>query len=432
MNFEQIKKDIPARLMQIAERICAAGGRCYLVGGFVRDAILGRSSRDFDVEVYDIEQETLLKILRDFGKPNLVGKAFGVLHLMTRGLELDFSFPRTESKIGEGHRGFLVQTHLHLSFQEAARRRDFTVNAMGLSLPNLELSDPYSGKEDLEKKILRHVSDAFAEDSLRVLRGVQFASRFSLTLAPETAALCRGLSLADLSSERIFEEFKKWLLKPGRPSLGLKAFREMNLERFFPEIRGLGSENSDEKLGELLDRISEKLPRLSDLMQQEILAFTALLSGAENGQAVTAFLSRITNEVQLLKKSPILFAFIPQMISSAENPEENFNAEFLRRASVKLGGLNLAHLYLQSSPLLSDVKSQEASQIFEERARALGVFENAPEPLLRGSDLIQMGLKPGRLFGEIIKEEFELQLQGKIQTAEEAKEFAVKKIGTKN
>ena len=408
MNFEQIKKDIPARLMQIAERICAAGGRCYLVGGFVRDAILGRSSRDFDVEVYDIEQETLLKILRDFGKPNLVGKAFGVVHLMTRGLELD------------------------LSFQEAARRRDFTVNAMGLSLPNLELSDPYSGKEDLEKKILRHVSDAFAEDSLRVLRGVQFASRFSLTLAPETAALCRGLSLADLSSERIFEEFKKWLLKPGRPSLGLKAFREMNLERFFPEIRGLGSENSDEKLGELLDRISEKLPRLSDLMQQEILAFTALLSGAENGQAVTAFLSRITNEVQLLKKSPILFAFIPQMISSAENPEENFNAEFLRRASVKLGGLNLAHLYLQSSPLLSDVKSQEASQIFEERARALGVFENAPEPLLRGSDLIQMGLKPGRLFGEIIKEEFELQLQGKIQTAEEAKEFAVKKIGTKN
>ena len=198
MNSERIQHDIPERLMRIAERIRSAGGRCYLVGGFVRDALLGKSSRDFDVEVYDLEQQALLAILKDFGRPNLVGKAFGVIHLVSRGLDLDFSFPRTESKIGEGHRGFLVQTHLHLSFQEAARRRDFTVNAMGLSLPDLLLSDPYGGKSDLEKGILRHVSSAFAEDSLRVLRGVQFASRFSLRLVPETAELCRTVWLWDL------------------------------------------------------------------------------------------------------------------------------------------------------------------------------------------------------------------------------------------
>ena len=424
MNSERIQHDIPERLMRIAERIRSAGGRCYLVGGFVRDALLGKSSRDFDVEVYDLEQQALLAILKDFGRPNLVGKAFGVIHLVSRGLDLDFSFPRTESKIGEGHRGFLVQTHLHLSFQEAARRRDFTVNAMGLSLPDLLLSDPYGGKSDLEKGILRHVSSAFAEDSLRVLRGVQFASRFSLRLAPETAELCRTLSLSDLSPERIFEEFKKWLLKPGTPSLGLQAFREMHLERFFPEIRGLGPDCSDEKLGALLDGVSQKLPQLPDLDSQEILAFTALLSGAEDVQAVNRFLSRMTNEVSLLKKCPLLFSFLPDLLSRASSPQTGFDDEFLRRAAVKLGGLKLAALYLPSTPLLTDATREQAAEIFVSRASALGVLDASPEPFLKGADLIQMGLRPGRFFGELIKEEFEWQLQGKISCHEEALAFA--------
>lgn len=294
MNLEKVKGEIPHRLMQIAERIRAAGGKCFLVGGFVRDAMLGKASRDFDVEVYDIGQDALLKILSDFGRPNLVGKAFGVVHLASKGLDLDFSFPRTENKVGEGHRGFLVETHLHLSFAEAAMRRDFTVNAMGLSLPELELSDPYDGKGDLERHLLRHVSSAFAEDSLRVLRGVQFASRFSLSLAPETAALCRSLSLADLSSERIFEEFRKWLLKPGRPSFGLRAFIEMELSRFFPEIRPLGG--SFENLGILLDNVSRKLPTVKDPVSKEVLAFAALLSGTSDISEVNGFLSRITKD----------------------------------------------------------------------------------------------------------------------------------------
>ncbi|MCR5028685.1 MAG: CCA tRNA nucleotidyltransferase [Fibrobacter sp.] len=410
---------MPKRLIQIAEGIRDVGGKCYLVGGFVRDAMLERSSRDFDVEVYDIDQETLLGVLKKFGRPNLVGKAFGVVHLVTHGLELDFSFPRTESKIGEGHRGFLVETHLHLTFKEAARRRDFTVNAMGLSLPDLELSDPYNGKGDLEKKILRHVSSAFAEDSLRILRGVQFASRFALSLAPETAELCRSLSLADLSSERIFEEFKKWLLKPGKPSLGLQAFLEMDLGRFFPEIRPLNG--SFENLGSLLDSVSNELPNVPDLTSQEVLAFAALLSGAENVQEVNAFLSRITNEIHLLKRIPLLYQFVPSLLDHAN--AQNFGAEFLRRASVEQNGLFLAYLYLKSTPLLANDMRSLFAEKFKTAAENLGVFLNPPEPLLKGADLLQMGLKPGKRVGEILKEEFELQLQGKIDSREAALEF---------
>ena len=420
MNLDKVRSDIPKRLMQIAEGIRDVGGKCYLVGGFVRDAMLERSSRDFDVEVYDIDQETLLGVLQKFGRPNLVGKAFGVVHLVTHGLELDFSFPRTESKIGEGHRGFLVETHLHLTFKEAARRRDFTVNAMGLSLPDLELSDPYGGKSDLEKGILRHVSAAFAEDSLRVLRGVQFASRFSLRLAPETAELCRSLSLADLSPERIFEEFKKWLLKPGKPSIGLQAFLEMDLGRFFPEIRPLNG--SFENLGNFLDRVSGELSNVPDLTSQEVLAFTALLSGAENVQKVNAFLSRITNEIHLLKRIPLLYRFVPSLLDHAN--EQSFDAEFLRRASVEQNGLFLAYLYLKSTPLLASEMRVVLAEKFKTAAESLNVFTNPPEPLLKGADLIQMGLRPGRLFGEFIKEEFEWQLQGKISSHEEALAFA--------
>ena len=224
LSGEWFEPDLPGRLLKIAGDIREAGGRAFLVGGWVRDALLGKSCRDYDVEVYDMAQDALVPILSKYGRTNLVGKAFGVIHLAMKGLSLDFSFPRTESKVGYGHRGFVVHTDEKLSFKEAALRRDFTINAMGMELPELTLCDPYGGIDDLKTHTLRHVGPAFAEDSLRILRGVQFASRFGCTLAPSTVELCRTLSLDDLSIERLFEEFKKWLLKPGVPSLGLKAF----------------------------------------------------------------------------------------------------------------------------------------------------------------------------------------------------------------
>jgi tRNA nucleotidyltransferase (CCA-adding enzyme) len=425
IDGKDFNPSLPSVLLQIAERIREASGKAYLVGGWVRDAMLGRECRDFDVEVYGINQEQLLKILSRFGRPNLVGKAFGVIHLTRHGLDLDFSFPRTESKVGKGHRGFLVETHLDLSFSEAAFRRDFTINAMGVELPDLELCDPYHGKDDLQKGILRHVSPAFAEDSLRVLRGVQFASRFRLRLAEETLEFCRSLSLNDLSSERIFEEFKKWLLKPGTPSFGLDAFVAMDLMRFFPEIRPL--QGRYETLGLFLDNISTRIPTLEN-DAATILTFAALLSGAESKEEVLRFLLRITNEVRLLRAVPALWEQAPQVLSHARANGNEFNDAFLRRQSAPLSGLILAEAYGANYPLDSENFHHAFSMELRATSRKLGVWDKAIEPYLTGRILLSLGLQPGKQVGELIRESLELQIEGKINSTTEAIAWAESKL----
>ena len=416
---ESFEPDLPHRLLTIASEIRDAGGRAFLVGGWVRDALLGKNCRDYDVEVYDLTQDELVPILKKHGRTNLVGKAFGVIHLAMKGLSLDFSFPRTESKVGYGHRGFVVHTDEKLSFKEAALRRDFTINAMGMELPELTLCDPYGGIEDLKKGLLRHVGPAFVEDSLRILRGVQFASRFALTLAPETVELCKTLSLADLSIERLFEEFKKWLLKPGKPSLGLRAFLDIKLNEFFPEVFPLRESWDD--LGEMLDNM-ENLRRtllsegnaLSDAQVMEF-AFAAFLSG--NSETSLKFLERITNESHLVKNVPLLLKSYSELDFAIVD-----DAPALRRLAVKLGGLKLLCLLVKATPrkFYAAVGNAEFPEKLWQAASNLDLLNAAPQPFLMGKMLMEMGFKPGKEMGEMIKQSFELQLDGKIQNAEEA------------
>ena len=425
--------ELPGRLLRIVRDIRDAGGRAFLVGGWVRDALLGKNCRDYDIEVYDIGQEELVPILKNYGKTNLVGKAFGVIHLAMKGESLDFSFPRTESKVGYGHRGFVVHTDEKLSFREAALRRDFTINAMGMELPDLTLCDPYGGIDDLKAHVLRHVGPAFAEDSLRILRGVQFASRFECTLAPETAELCRTLSLADLSVERLFEEFKKWLLKPGRPSMGLRAFLDIGLEGFFPEVVPLAG--SWEALGRLLDNMVGaraaasvgEPPALGDDECSE-LAFAALLSGNALGKAsggaggvkpvAEKFLARITNEIHLLKKVPELLSCYGGL-----DFEKVPSAPELRRLAVRLGGLKLLCLLVQSTPAPVAGNPGFAAAL-QDAALEIGVYAAAPQPYLTGKMLLDMGMKPGKHMGDIIKRSFELQLDGEIKNISDALAWA--------
>lgn len=416
---ERYEPDIPSRLLSIAGDIRGAGGRAFLVGGWVRDALLGKDCRDYDIEVYDLTQDELVPILKKYGRTNLVGKAFGVIHLAMKGLSLDFSFPRTESKVGYGHRGFVVHTDEKLSFKEAALRRDFTINAMGMELPELTLCDPYGGIDDLKRGLLRHVGPAFVEDSLRILRGVQFASRFALTLAPETVELCKTLSLADLSIERLFEEFKKWLLKPGKPSLGLKAFLDIRLNEFFPEVFPLRESWDD--LGEMLDNMEcerEKLAAegiaLSESQSMEF-AFASFLCG--NPETALKFLERITNETHLLKNVPLLLGAYSNLPLGIVN-----DVPSLRRLAVKLGGLKLLCLLVKATPRKFYVAAGDAD--FPEKlwqaATEFGLLESAPQPYLMGKMLMELGVKPGKQMGELIKQSFELQLDGKITSAEEA------------
>ena len=424
---KSFEPDLPKRLLSIAGEIRGAGGRAFLVGGWVRDALLGKDCRDYDVEVYDLTQDELVPILKKYGRTNLVGKAFGVIHLAMKGLSLDFSFPRTESKVGYGHRGFVVHTDEKLSFKEAALRRDFTINAMGMELPELTLCDPYGGIDDLKKGLLRHVGPAFVEDSLRILRGVQFASRFALNLAPETVELCKTLSLADLSIERLFEEFKKWLLKPGKPSMGLRAFLDIKLNEFFPEVFPL--RNSWDALGEMLDnmemarrKLESEGNALSDAQAMEF-AFAAFLCGSP--ETSLKFLERITNETHLLKIVPLLLNEYSNLDFAIAS-----NAPALRRLAVKLGGLKLLCLLVKCTPrefyannaCAGDACASDAA--FPEKlwqaAADLNLLDAAPQPFLMGKMLMEMGMKPGKEMGELIKQSFELQLDGKITSTEEA------------
>ena len=422
---EWFEPELPGRLLKIAGDIRDAGGRAFLVGGWVRDALLGKPCRDYDIEVYDMAQDALVPILSKYGRTNLVGKAFGVIHLAMKGLSLDFSFPRTESKVGYGHRGFVVHTDEKLSFKEAALRRDFTINAMGMELPELTLCDPYGGIDDLKAHMLRHVGPAFAEDSLRILRGVQFASRFGCTLAPETVELCRTLSLDDLSIERLFEEFKKWLLKPGSPSLGLRAFLDIRLDGYFPEIRPF--EGSWETLGGILDRMAglRDCSGLSEAQAMEF-AFAALLCG--NPETSLSFLERITNEVHLLKVVPPLLQSFRALDTAIVH-----DAPALRRLAVKLGGLRLLCLLVKCAPDGFFGSSVSAGADFAgelwQAAASYGLLEAAPQPYLTGKMLMDLGVKPGKQMGEIIKRSFELQLDGKIVDVASAIEWARDNLG---
>jgi tRNA nucleotidyltransferase (CCA-adding enzyme) len=194
--------------------------------------------KDWDLEVYGVPPERLRKILDRFGPVNVVGEAFTVYKL---GADLDVSLPRRERKSGRGHRAFVIEGDPSMGFVDAARRRDFTINAILQDPLTGEIIDPFAGQRDIELGVLRAVSaETFVEDSLRVLRAAQFAARFEFRVEPETVELCRSIDLSDLPAERVWGELEKMLLRAQRPSIGLGWLHALGvLEKLFPEIYAL-------------------------------------------------------------------------------------------------------------------------------------------------------------------------------------------------
>lgn len=230
--------EVEAQLLTLTRALRRAGGRALIVGGFVRDRLLGRSTKDYDLEVYGLPLARLEGVLSGFGEVIAIGRAFGVLRI--KGLDADFSIPRRDSKTGRGHRGFVVELDPQLDFRRASRRRDLTINSMGYDPLSHEILDPWGGRDDLRQGVLRATDrDAFGEDSLRALRVAQFLARFEMQPDAELTELCAAQDLADLPGERLFEELKKLLLKARRPSLGLEFLRTTGLLRFFPELAAM-------------------------------------------------------------------------------------------------------------------------------------------------------------------------------------------------
>ena len=229
---------VDSRIIEIARAAAAAGGRAVLVGGYVRDRLLGVDSKDYDVEIYALSVDAVADLLGDAGALIQVGRAFGVFRV--KGIDADFSLPRRDSKSGSGHRGFDIAVDPNLDFTEASRRRDLTVNSIGLDPLSGEILDPHGGRADLERGVLR-ATDArhFAEDPLRGLRTAQFAARLEMAPDEELSALCAKLDLTELPPERIYAELRKLLLKARRPSLGFAFLERTRLLRFFPELAAL-------------------------------------------------------------------------------------------------------------------------------------------------------------------------------------------------
>lgn len=225
-------------LTKIFEALRAAGGRPIVVGGHVRDRLLGTDSKDIDVEVFGLNTSGLHELLLPFGEVLSLGRRFGVFKV--KGIDVDFSLPRRDNKTAAGHRGFEVIFDSGLDFTEAARRRDFTINSMGWDPLENVLLDPYGGKADLDARRLQVTDpDHFAEDPLRGLRAAQFIARFNLVPTSQLVDLCRSLDLLELPSERVGGEFSKLLLKGQQPSLGLEFLRQTDMLRFFPELATL-------------------------------------------------------------------------------------------------------------------------------------------------------------------------------------------------
>ena len=224
---------------RIAQEVQPLGGSVYYVGGCVRDRLLGRESKDLDIEVHGVTPQQLEIVLDRMGGRRTVGASFGVYGLA--GCGLDIAMPRRETTVGRGHRDFTVEVDPWLGPERAARRRDFTVNALMEDVLTGQVLDFFGGREDLRRGLLRHVDDhSFPEDPLRVLRGAQFAARFGFTVAEETVALCRTMDLSALSRERVEGELQKALLQAPRPSIFFRTLDTMHqLRPWFTEVQRL-------------------------------------------------------------------------------------------------------------------------------------------------------------------------------------------------
>src|SRR5260221_3586590 len=424
----------------IARAVREAGGRALIVGGWVRDRLMGHPSKDIDVEVFGVDAERLKEILRAFGSVNTVGESFTVYKVAG----LDVSLPRRESKTGRGHRGFRVSGDAALPLREGWRRRDFTINAIAWDPLTGEYEDPFDGRGDLERRRLRAVDPAtFGDDSLRVLRAIQFAARFEFAVDAGTRTLCRTIPLDDLPAERVWGEVEKLLLRAQKPSIGFALALDLGVvERLFPELDALvGCPQEPEWHPEgdvwvhTLLVIDEARTRIDDLdypRQGAVRlggvchdlgrpATTALIDGRirsldheEAGVAPAAALLDRLNvhslqgyDVRREVLGMVANHLKPGMFCKAQPPVGD---GAFRRLAQKVDLELLARVARADCDGRGGGFDCSAMDWFVQRARELGVEHAPPEPLVKGRHLIDLGVAPGRALGDVLRQAYERHL----------------------
>ncbi len=431
MKHEQ---DMARRLAQEAEN---AGGRAYFVGGYVRDGVMDRENKDIDIEVHGLTPAQLEAMLDRLGERTMMGASFGIYGLKHYGL--DIAMPRCEVKSGRGHRDFRIEVDPFLGTLKAAKRRDFTINALMQDVLTGEIVDHFGGLADLRAGVIRHVSDeSFAEDPLRVLRAAQFAARFGFAIAPETRRLCAGMDLSTLACERVMEEMCKALLKAEHPGVFFHALREMNqLDTWFPEVRaliGVEQEPAYHPEGDVYTHTMLVLDQAATLREQAAYPLGLMMAALchDFGKPMTtrlidgrirafgheqagvplaeAFSGRLSREERLK-------SYVANMVELHMRPNALVAMKSGRHAYMKLmdravepgdllllaqadhcGRTGLEETYAETGRQL-----QEMLQVYR---------ETMAQPAVRGKDLIEAGMKPGRAMGEALAFAHQQHLRG--------------------
>lgn len=435
----------------LAREAEAAGGRAYCVGGCVRDALLGVEPKDVDVEIYGLEAEKIERILSKKFRFEIVGKSFGVWIL--KGLDIDVSMPRTERKTGMGHKAFEIAGDPFLTPKEACARRDFTINAILYDILSGEVIDEFGGIADLKNKVLRHTSERFSEDPLRVLRAMQFAARFNLDVAPETVSLCSKIEMENLPEERIFEEWKKLLLKGREISRGLFFLRDCGWVRHFKELADMVGCPQDPRwhpegdvyvhTAHCMDSFAKK--RIGDEREDLIVGLAVLChdmgkpkcttvggDGAihsyghdiAGGKVARGFLERLTREKSIAEE---VVPLVERHMAILDLWRGNAGDGAIRRLAGKVKRIDrlvrLDDADRNGRPPIEPEESPQGLWIMQ-RAEALAVKDSAPKPILLGRHLIELGLAPGVKFKEILNAAYEAQLDGAFFDLENAVKYA--------
>ncbi len=449
---------------KIVEAIHQKKGRALLVGGAVRDMVMGSPIKDVDIEVYKLTEEELENILKRFGPVSLVGKSFGVLRI--HGLDVDWSLPRADSP---GRKPTVVIDPL-MSVEAAARRRDLTMNAMAFDLISHELIDPFQGKADIEHKVLRTPDrQFFIQDPLRLYRVMQFISRFEMMPNEELDKVCKEMDIAAVSRERIEEEFKKLLLRSKRPSSAIRWLQSIGrLQEILPELAatvGVPQNPQWHPEGDVFEHSMQALDAAASIVQQNVgyydnefyklvLLYAALCHdlgkvtttkevdgviksiGHENDSKKFAriMLKRITHNGDLIDAvsslvlhhmTPLQFthnkAKLPAYRRLASKLDRQVNIRMLIDLCIadKRGRNGKDHCPLTCD--FSDVAE------FRCKVEEAGVLDGPIEPLLKGADLIEW-VPAGPQLGKLLDEAYQLQIEKGITDKLMLRDYVLKKL----
>ncbi|AXH14099.1 CCA tRNA nucleotidyltransferase [Malaciobacter mytili] len=446
--FTNIKFNLPKILEKILYNLQEIGVKPILVGGCVRDTLLNIPCKDYDIELFNIDELQIVeKVLQKYGNVKLVGKSFGVLTLKVQEYDFDFALARVEKKVGSGHRGFEVINNKNLNFQEASLRRDFTINSIGYDFFAKEFLDPNNGLEDLNKKRLKHIKDeTFVEDPLRVYRAIQLCARFNLQLDKKTFLLCKKIvennELEELPKERIYEEFKKLLLKSSKPSIGFELLKQLGILKYFKELEALVGCVQDkvyhpegdvwvhtlmalDELAKILktEKIEDEYRKLylfyatlchdlgkpycTEILENKVTSHKHETLGVE---PTISFLSKLTNEKKLIEK---VIPIVKNHLTPFQLYLANSSLKAVKRLSLKVNIQDLCLVCLADC-LGRDIKDKEkcpkATSWLLEQATLLNIQNNALKPHILGRDLITLGLKPSKEFKQILDYALDLQI----------------------